>query len=74
MALHRMRTINEVLKIIHEADPESAITANCIRSLCKNGTVRSVQTGNKTLVNLDDFLRVIGFDEEQQPPATKTNN
>ena len=50
MALNRMRTINEVLRIIQEADPESAITANCIRSLCKNGTVRSVQTGNKTLV------------------------
>lgn len=74
MALHRMRTINEVLRIIQEADPESAITANCIRSLFKNGTVRSVQTGNKTLVNLDDFLRVIGFDEEQQSPAAKTNN
>jgi hypothetical protein len=25
-------------------------------------------------VNLDDFLRVIGFDEEQQSPAAKTNN
>ena len=74
MALHRMRTINEVLRIIQEADPKSAITANCIRSLCKNGIVRSVRTGNKTLVNLDDFLRVIGFDEEQQQPAAKTNN
>jgi hypothetical protein len=69
-----MRTINEVLRIIQEADPESAITANCIRSLCKKGTVRSVQIGNKTLVNLDDFLRVIGFNEELKSPIAKTNN
>ena len=68
MALNRMRTINEVLRIIQEADHESAITANCIRSLCKNGTVHSVRTGNKTLVNLDDFLRVIGSDDEQTNP------
>ena len=71
MALNRMRTINEVLRIIREEDPESAITANCIRSLCKKGTVRSVQTGNKTLVNLDDFLRVIGSDDEQTDPDAK---
>ena len=67
MALHRMRTINEVLRIIQEADPESAITANCIRSLCKNGTVRSVHTGKKLLVDLDDFLKIIGADDDQQP-------
>ena len=71
MALNRMRTINEVLRIIQEADPGSAITANCIRSLCKNGTVRSVRTGNKTLVNLDDFLRVIGSEDEQTDAEAK---
>ena len=56
MALHRMRTINEVFKIVKAADPETALTPNCIRTLCNNGEVHSVHTGNKLPVDLDDLL------------------
>ena len=67
MALHRMRTINEVFKIVKAADPETALTPNCIRTLCKNGEVHSVHTGKKLLVDLDDFLKIIGASDDQQP-------
>ena len=33
MTIHRMRTIGESVEIIKEIDQDSAITANCIRSL-----------------------------------------
>ena len=35
MAIHRMRTVQEALEEIHKADAGSAVTANCIRTLCK---------------------------------------
>ena len=57
MTIHRMRTISESVVIIKEMDRKSAITENCIRSLCKNGKVRCVFTGKKILVDLDDLLR-----------------
>ena len=37
MTIHRMRTIGESVEIIKAIDQDSAITANCIRSLCKDG-------------------------------------
>ena len=39
MTIHRMRTIGESVEIIKGIDQDSAITANCIRSLCKDGKV-----------------------------------
>ena len=56
MTIHRMRTINESVAIIKEMDEQSAITANCIRTLCKEGKVRCVFTGKKILVDLDALI------------------
>ena len=39
MSIPRMRTITEALAEIKMADAGSAVTANCIRTLCKNGQV-----------------------------------
>lgn len=63
-SIHRMRTISESVVIIKEMDRKSAITENCIRSLCKNGKVRCVFTGKKILVDLDDLLRYFSGDIE----------
>ena len=57
MTIHRMRTIGESVEIIKEIDHDSAITANCIRSLYKDGKVHCVFTGNKILVDLDDLIK-----------------
>ncbi len=56
MTIHRMRTINESVAIIKEMDEQSAITANCIRTLCKEGKVHCVLTGKKILVDLDALI------------------
>ncbi len=56
MTIHRMRTINESVAIIKEMDAQSAITANCIRTLCKEGKVHCVFTGKKILVDLDALI------------------
>ena len=37
MSIPRMRTITEALAEIKMADAGSEVTANCIRTLCKNG-------------------------------------
>ena len=42
-----MRTIGESVEIIKGIDQDSAITANCIRSLCKDGKVHCVFTGKR---------------------------
>lgn len=51
-----MRTINESVAIIKEMDEQSAITANCIHTLCKEGKVHCVFTGKKILVDLDALI------------------
>lgn len=60
MTIHRMRTVQEALEEIHKADAGSAVTANCIRTLCKNGQLRCIHTGKKILVDLDDLLILMG--------------
>lgn len=52
-----MRTIIESVKEIKAMDEKSAVTTNCVRSLCKSGKVRCVFTGKKILVDLDDLFR-----------------
>lgn len=66
MAIHRMRTVQEALEEIQKADAESAVTANCIRTLCKNGEIRCIHTGKKILVDLDDLLALMGENDEQE--------
>jgi len=57
--LHRMRTISESVAEIKELDEKSAVTANCIRTLCKEGKVHCVFTGKKILVDLDALLKYL---------------
>lgn len=59
MAIHRMRTISEAFKYIRKADPDTAVTANCIRTLCKEGKVNCVFTGKKILVDLDHLIEIL---------------
>ena len=66
MAIHRMRTVQEALAEIHKADAGSAVTANCIRTLCKNGELRCIHTGKKILVDLDDLLKLMGEPDKQE--------
>jgi len=40
-------------------DAQSAVTANCIRTLCKEGKVHCVLAGTKVLVDLDHLLEYL---------------
>ena len=73
MSIPRMRTITEALAEIKMADAGSAVTANCIRTLCKNGQVRCIYTGSKTLLNLDDLFAVINGTVRRESTAQEKN-
>lgn len=55
----RMRTINEAVNLIKETDPNSAITYNFIKQLVKGNEVRNFQSGNRTIINFDDLIKLI---------------
>lgn len=73
MSIPRMRTITEALAEIKMADAGSAVTANCIRTLCKNGQVRCIYTGSKTLLDLDDLFVVINGTVRRESTAQEKN-
>lgn len=64
MNFAKMRTINESVALIKQADPESAITYNFIRSLIKEGKIRYFQSGKKVILNFDDLIEVISIQGE----------
>lgn len=64
MTIHRMRTIDDSVAIIKTIDKDSAITFNCVRSLCKAGKVQCVFTGKKILVDLDDLIKYFWGEHE----------
>ena len=49
MTIPRMRTVSEAVAEIKAMDAQSAVTANCVRCLCKDGKVHCVFTGKKML-------------------------
>ena len=73
MSIPRMRTITEALAEIKMADAGSAVTANCIRTLCKNGQVRCIYTGSKTILDLDDLFVVINGTVRRESTAQEKN-
>lgn len=64
MALHRMRTVDESVAEIKALDAKSAVTSNCVRTLCKDGKVHCVFTGKKILVDLDALLQYLSGENE----------
>ena len=55
----RIRTINEVLTLMKEADKETSITYNFIKQLCINGDVPSYMVGNRILLNYELFNKYL---------------
>ena len=56
---------------ISQAAAESGIPAYRIRQLCKAGTVRSVQCGRKTLVNLTSLAAWMDGGEPPPQPGIR---
>ena len=62
--LARMRTINETICEIKQADPKSAVTAYFVRTLCKENKIRHFYTGKKVLVDLDSLIEYLTVPKE----------
>lgn len=56
---------------VQEAAATSGIAVYRIRQLCKSGTVRSVQCGRKTLINLSSLAAWMDGSEPPQQPGIR---
>jgi excisionase family DNA binding protein len=52
----RMRLAREVVEELKKLDPGTSVTESGIRRLVKEGKLRSVKVGNKSLINLDQCI------------------
>lgn len=52
----KIRSIKQVAEYFRQLDPETQITEYTLRKLIADGTIPSIKTGNKHLVNLDQVL------------------
>ena len=57
----RMRTVDGIVQELKRLDPASEVSAYCIRQLVKNGALRSLPTGKKKLINLNDVLDLMNI-------------
>lgn len=64
MYIPRLRYINDAVKEIKEADPESPITYGFIKRLIFDGKLTKIKYGSAWLVNLDELFLLFGGDEE----------
>ena len=55
----RIRTVNTAFEEIKAKDPSSAITKTAIRRLLSNGTIPSINIGNKVIFNMDDLENIL---------------
>ena len=71
----KMRTITQVMQIIYENDPASALTEWHLRELLRNNELKHTKAGNKYLINLqhlEEYLNnpPIAEDEENEKYGT----
>lgn len=52
----KIRSIKQAAEYFRQLDPETQITEYTLRKLIADGTIPSIKTGNKYLVNLDQVL------------------
>lgn len=52
----KFRTIAQCYKNLKELDDDCAITIYCLRKWCKQGVIRTINVGNKLLVDYDYLL------------------
>ena len=52
----KIRSIKQAAEYFRQLDPETQITEYTLRKLIADGTIPSIKTGNKNLVNLDQVL------------------
>ena len=58
-----LRSIKKAHELIRREDPETAITTHTIRMWCKEGKIKSLNAGNKILV---DFVSLMDYISNKQ--------
>ena len=59
MEVPRMRTVNQCMDEILEADPQTGINTYRIRMLAKQGKIPCTKCGTRILINLDKLLEYL---------------
>ena len=54
-----LRTINKALDEIKKIDKDTAVTAYTIRSWAKEGKIRSISAGTRTLIDVESLIEFI---------------
>lgn len=57
--IRRMRTINQAVEEFKKEDPTTAITYSFINTLVKENKIKSINVGNKRLIDLDSLLEYL---------------
>ena len=55
----RIRTLPKAYEEIKNLDSNTSFTMAALRSMCRNGEVKTFQVGNKTLLNFDSLLEAL---------------
>lgn len=66
----RVRTIRETANIIKEMDPDTQLTEKTIRKMVSEGTIPSLKTGNKYLINVDKLIEMFETPIKETPEET----
>lgn len=55
----RMRSIKDTAKLFKEMDPDTEITERTLRQMISEGTIPTVKTGVKHLINVDMLIDML---------------
>lgn len=58
-----LRSIKKAYDMIHQEDPETAVTVHTIRTWCKGGKIKCLTVGNKILVDIQSLKDYIAIKE-----------
>lgn len=60
--MSRIRTMNEAIQEIKEADPRTCLTKSALRRLILTGKIPHTRIGRKILINMDVLERYLNGD------------
>lgn len=60
-----MRTAPEIISELRKLDPATCMTVSSIRRLVKEGVLKGVKVGNRTLINFEQFLDYLNNPSEE---------
>lgn len=56
-----LRSIRKAFDIVKDGDAETAVTVHTIRTWCKQGKIKSLSAGSRTLVDMQSLLDYIAI-------------